>query len=330
MKPPLSWHGGKSRLAARIIALFPEHQTYCEPFGGSGGVLFAKKPSPVEIFNDIDDSLVNLFRVLRDPALCDQLRKACESTLYARSEFDLAQEPTDDQVERARRFLVRRNMSHSGLGQQWSYCVKNSSAGMASVVRRWQASIERLPALHQRLRNVQIEHDDWREVMDRYDSPGSLLYLDPPYVPSTRICDRYPHEMTQGDHEELVQRLLRVRGMAVLSGYRHPAYQPLEACGWRRRSYDVVAYSSDTRAPRVEQIWLSPAALGSRPSATDRRRGAAYRTHRARVTSTEAALTEAIRRLRQKDERVTISGVASTVGISREHVSKRYRHLFTL
>ena len=130
----------------------------------------------MEVFNDLDEELVNLFRVVRDPALCAQLQKACQSTLYARAEFDLAQEPVDDPVERARRFLVRRNMSHSGLGQQWSYSVQNSSAGMASVVRRWQAAIGRLSKVHERLHNVQIEHDAWYAVVERYDSPRTLFF----------------------------------------------------------------------------------------------------------------------------------------------------------
>ena len=110
--------------------------------------------------------------------------------------------------------------------------------------------------------------------------------------------------MAQGDHSELVERLLQLKGMVILSGYQHPSYQPLEASGWRRRSYNVAAYSSDTRTRRVEQLWLSPTELGREPSSSDRRRGVAYRTHLARVKSTEAALTEAIRRLRQKEERV--------------------------
>jgi DNA adenine methylase len=330
VRPPLTWLGSKSRFTSKIIALFPEHQTYCEPFGGTGAVLLAKEPSKVEIFNDVDDSLVNLFKVLRDRDLCRQLQSACESTLYARAEFKLAQEPVDDPVERARRFLIRQRMSRSGLGERWSYCVQDSHREMASVVRRWHSGVERLSKLHQRLRTVQIEQADWREIVDRYDSHRTLFYLDPPYLQDTRIGGRYSHEMTRGDHEELVERILLVKGMVILSGYQHPSYQPLESCGWLRRSYDVVAYSSDTRTRRIEQLWLSPTVLGRNPSSADRMRTGAFRTHRSRVKSTEAVLTAAIRRLRLKDERVTISAVASMVSMSREHVSRRYKHLFTL
>lgn len=89
VRSPVTWFGGKSRLASKIIAQFPEHHTYCEVFGGSGAVLLAKEPSKVEVFNDVDDSLVNLFRVLRDSELCRQLQRACESTLYARASLSL-------------------------------------------------------------------------------------------------------------------------------------------------------------------------------------------------------------------------------------------------
>lgn len=87
LNPPISWHGGKSRFTSKIVALFPEHRAYCEPFGGSGAVLLAKEPSRVEVYNDVDDQLVNLFRVIRDPEMCDRLQAVCERTLYARAEF---------------------------------------------------------------------------------------------------------------------------------------------------------------------------------------------------------------------------------------------------
>jgi DNA adenine methylase len=313
MKPPLSWHGGKSRLAPFILAHFPAHRTFVDVCGGSGAILLAKEPSPVEVFNDIDGSIINLFRVIRDPRLSRRLRKACDGTLYSRAEFDLAQEPTDDPVERARRFLVRQRMGRSGLGLRWSYCVEDSRRGMASVVGRWHALMARLAGLHKRLRSVQIEHADWREILDRYDGDGTLFYVDPPYLEDTRIGGRYSHEITRRDHDELVERLLRLKGMVVLSGYQHPSYQPLESCGWQRRSYNVIAHSSDTRTRRVEQLWLSPTVLDRKLSGADRMRSGAYRTHVARVKSAEAALTTAITRLRLHDERVTISAVVSMV-----------------
>ena len=117
VRPPITFFGSKAKLARRIIALFPAHHTYVEPFAGSAAVLLAKEPSEVEVFNDPNADLVNLSRVLRDPILFQQLRDSAESTLYARAEFDLAGVMTEEPVERARRYLVRQRQSRGGLGQ---------------------------------------------------------------------------------------------------------------------------------------------------------------------------------------------------------------------
>src|SRR5271166_1742362 len=98
---PITWFGGKSRLAPRIIGYFPPHKTYVELFGGSAAVLLAKEPSPVEVFNDIDNQLFNLFRVLRDDRAFRRLQRGIELTLYSRAEFDLAKQESDDPVESA-------------------------------------------------------------------------------------------------------------------------------------------------------------------------------------------------------------------------------------
>ena len=329
LNPPLSWHGGKSRFTSKIIALFPPHHTYVEVFGGSGAVLLAKQPSSVEVYNDIDPGLANLFRVIHDPKLCRRLERACRNTLYARSEFDLAREPSDDPVERARRFLVRHRMSRGGLGEQWSFSVKESRHGMGSEVWSWLATIERLSRLHERLQRVYIEQSDWREVLQRYDDPETLFYADPPYQQDTRVGGRYTHEMNRRDHDELIERVLLLRGLVILSGYQHASYKPLESCGWVRRSCQVRAHSSDKRSRRTEQIWLSPAVVDrSGPNGRNRMQGGAFWTNLTRVRGTEEALRAAMERLRANRQRVTIAGVARAVGMTREHVSKRYRHLF--
>lgn len=87
MKSPISWFGGKYYLAHKIIKLFPPHSIYVEPFGGAAHVLFAKEPSPVEVYNDIDSGLVNFFRVLRDPKSFGELALLCSLTPYSREEY---------------------------------------------------------------------------------------------------------------------------------------------------------------------------------------------------------------------------------------------------
>jgi DNA adenine methylase len=328
VRPPITFFGSKAKLARRIIALFPAHHTYVEPFAGSAAVLLAKEPSEVEVFNDPNADLVNLFRVLRDPILFQQLRDSAESTLYARAEFDLAGELTEEPVERARRYLVRQRQSRGGLGQQWGFCRTDSCTNMASVIRRWRAGIERLPAIHERMKKVQIEQSDWRQIIDRYDSSQTLHYMDPPYVPSVRVFGGYKHEMSLDDHRQLVVRLLSIQGMVILSGYENPTYSPLETAGWTWKSHEVPAYSSDHRSRRVERIWMSPNVVKCPPmvdgTPSDRMRQGAFTTHRARVSVTEAKLRAVIGNLRDRGETIKISSVAAELGMSREHLSRRY------
>src|SRR5260370_3602669 len=154
---PLNWFGGKSKVATQIVKHFPAHRTYCEPFGGSAAVLLAKQPAKVEIYNDIDGELVNLFRVLRDAELCAKLHAAAETTLYARAEFELAKQISDDPVEAARRFVVRHRMSFGGIGRDWCYSVENSRRGTAAAIQRWRWGAAWLPAVHERLKNIPIK-----------------------------------------------------------------------------------------------------------------------------------------------------------------------------
>ena len=333
VRPPITFFGSKARSAKRIIAHFPRHVTYCEVFAGSAAVLLAKDASDVEVLNDANGDVVNLFRVLRDPSLFQQLKIVAEPTLYARAEFDLAGELAAEPVERARRFLVRQRQSRAGLGKQWSFCRADSKVNMASVARRWQAGLERLPAVHARLQGVQIEMSDWRIIIDRYDSAETLHYLDPPYLPSVRVGGGYGHEMTQEDHCELVSRLLRIQGMVVLSGYENSIYAPLVAAGWVRKSHDTPAYSSDARTRRIECLWLSPSAVrrlrspGCTPA--NQMREGAYATHKTRTCATETKVKHAIKKIRNSGGKINISMVAAVIGMSREHLSRRYRHLFS-
>lgn len=115
-KPALRYHGGKFRLASWVMQFFPTHTCYVEPFGGAAGVLMQKPPAYAEVYNDLDQDMVNFFRVCRDPATRAQLMAECVMTPYARDEFDLAWQPADDQVERARRTVIRAQMGFGSAG----------------------------------------------------------------------------------------------------------------------------------------------------------------------------------------------------------------------
>jgi len=104
-RPLLRYHGGKWLLAPWIISNFPAHRVYVEAFGGAGSVLLRKERAYGEIYNDLDNEIVNLFRVGR--ARGDELRRALELTPFSRVEYRLSFEVSDDPVEQARRTVTR-------------------------------------------------------------------------------------------------------------------------------------------------------------------------------------------------------------------------------
>jgi DNA adenine methylase len=331
---PLNWFGGKTKLSAKIVQHFPPHRTYCEPFGGSAAVLLAKEPAKVEVYNDIDRELVNFFQVLRDAKLCAKLHAAAENTLYARAEFELAKQSSDDPVEAARRFVVRHRMSFGGKGDDWCYSIGNSRRGTAAAIRRWRWGIESLLAVHERFKDVQIECAEWRNVVARFDSPDTLFFCDPPYVPETRVAGTYRHELTQDDHRQLVACLLSIRGMVVLSGYAHKTYKALERAGWARIDYRTCTHVRGSLTRRVESVWLSPSVVRNGQSRNlflspaQRMSQGAHHTHNVMVAATAKKLTRAIERLRTNGKKPTATRLARATGMRREHISRKYRHLF--
>lgn len=282
VRSPICWLGGKSRMARRIIPLFPRHVTYVEPFGGGGAVLFAKPPSAVEVYNDLDGGLVNFFRVLRDRRKFRVLQLLASLTPYSREEYDRFRrtwEKARSEVQRAYEWLVVARMSFGGIfDQSWGSVVTSSNRGMAQTASAWLSTIERLPEAHARLIRVQVEHQDFRTVLDRYDRPETLFYVDPPYVSEVRRGGGYRCELTVEDHQALTAILLGLQGKAILSGYRHEVHRPLEKAGWKRLDFKVVCTaagatrgsglqglgSRKAKQRRVESLWISPRAQADR------------------------------------------------------------------
>lgn len=257
IRPPVKWHGGKHYLAKQIVACFPPHHTYVEPFGGAASVLLNKEPSPVEVYNDLDSRIVNLFKMLRDRG--DEFRQALALTPYAEGEFIEAIEGDSyDTFEQARRDYVRWRQSIGGRGDAWSQTLHRVRRGMADVVSGYLSSIdEALPSIAERLRRVQITCRPAAGVIERWDSPTSLIYCDPPYVASTRQArDVYAHEMTDAEHEELAKQLNDCKSAVVLSGYDSALYRERYR-GWRCIKIKVANHAASGKTKRMmeECLW---------------------------------------------------------------------------
>lgn len=260
-RPPLRYFGAKFRLAPQIVAHFPPHTCYVEPFGGAAGVLLRKEPSPVEVYNDLEEHVVNFFRVLRERP--DDLVRAIALTPYARAELRYAHDGSDtgDPLERARRFYVISWQQFGGtkIGTRNGWrTIAHARGGTRNPMHQWRA-IEHLYDVAARLRAVFIECDDALEVIAHYDRPDTLFYADPPYLSSTRSTrwkwHSYAREFDEDDHRRLADALQGIAGMAVVSGYPSPLYDALYA-GWERVELSARDHQGQ---PRVEVLWLSPA-----------------------------------------------------------------------
>jgi len=275
VKKPFAYYGGKSHLAPTLIGLLPQHRVYVEVFGGSAALLFAKPPSALEVYNDLDSGLVGFFRVLRDPAKAQALREQLELTPYAREEYELARKlwrAPADEIERVRQWYVTMFMSFSGhmAMSGWSYTI----VPHANPARKFRNTLATFGQFTERLANVQVENADFDRVLAAYDSPDTLFYLDPPYVAASRRSTTiYTHEMTDADHTRLLDAVEDIQGMAILSCYAHPLYDARLA-GWERLTKTSHAWSvAHTQASglkghgaaatqaREEVIWLNPACV---------------------------------------------------------------------
>ncbi len=177
-KSPLAWLGGKSRLADRIIEKMPAHQTYCEVFAGAAWVLFKKPESKVEIINDINSDLTNLYRCVKYHLA--ELVAQFRWMLVSRDEFDrFLKTPADTltDIQRAARFFYLAKTSFGARIVKPSYGISATGAPRLNLLR----IEEDLSEAHLRLSRVFIECKPYDQVIKRFDKPGTLFYLDPPY-----------------------------------------------------------------------------------------------------------------------------------------------------
>ncbi len=277
---PFKWPGGKGNLVKWIIRYIPQGRIYVEPFAGAASVFWhLPKPFEVEVINDIDADVVNMYKTLKDSYKFQILSHRLFATPYSRAEFGRAiqmlKTAAINDIDRAWAFFVRQNQGFSGFGvneSNWSrvlYCVTKDMTNNAS---QWRSRLKILPLWHERLKRVHIYNIDAIECIKHWDSPDTAFYLDPPYILDTRKARSiYKKELDLSYHERLVDTLLSVKGKVVLSCYDHSTYHPLTEYGWQKIFIDTVCHmagknrGSKTRgvgniklhAPRRETIYIN-------------------------------------------------------------------------
>ena len=259
--PLIRYHGAKWRLAPWIIRYFPKHRIYVEPFGGSGSVLMRKERSEVEVYNDLDGEIVNLFRVVRENG--KELSRLLFFTPYSRNEFIKSFEPSDDPIEQARRTVVR---SFQGFGSGYITATKGSKCARPEYGFRigwrcrgnsphtnWCHVSDTVMEVIERLQGVVIENTSFQNIIRKNDTKETLIYADPPYLSTERDKGKdYKHELSMDDHIELAQMLKKATGPVIISGYHSELYHDLYK-GWRVEEC-ITQTAGNTK--RTEVLWI--------------------------------------------------------------------------
>jgi DNA adenine methylase len=217
---PIRWFGGKSYLSKHIVPLFPEHHCFVDVFGGGGHVTVAKPRSKVEIFNDLDNELIQFLLTLRNDK--KKLMEELASMPTSRFLFDQlrCQESPIDSIQRAARWfylLRQRIIPANGVPSGFRYGkVKNSAVDYVNAVNR-------LDSFEARFRSVLIENLDYRDLIRRYDGPNVMFFADPPYVKREYM---YANS-AKFSHVELSEILHNIQGKCMVTYYNDPLIMEL-------------------------------------------------------------------------------------------------------
>ena len=201
VKPLAGYVGGKRNLSAELVRRIEAvpHAIYAEPFVGMGGVFFRRRSRPpLEVVNDLSADVTTLFRILQrhHPQFLDTLKWQ----LASRADFDrlMAVDPaTLTDLERAARFLYLQRMGFGGkvVGRQFGVSYTGSARFDLTKL------VPMLEDVHERLAGVLIERLPYAAMIRRYDRPGTLFYLDPPYAGTEEYYGK--GTFSPADHEAL-------------------------------------------------------------------------------------------------------------------------------
>ncbi|EJW6141593.1 TPA: DNA adenine methylase [Enterobacter hormaechei subsp. steigerwaltii] len=208
--PIVPWIGGKRRLAKHILPLFPAHTCYVEPFCGAAALYFLKTPSKIEVINDINGELVNLYRVVKHHL--EEFVRQFKWALVSRQIYKWLQDTPEEtltDVQRAARFYYLQKQAFGGKVADHSFGTSTTSAPRFNLLR----IEEELSMAHLRLSRTLIEHLDWHQCIERYDRPHTLFYCDPPYWGT----EGYGVEFGLENYDHMAELARSTKGKMIIS-----------------------------------------------------------------------------------------------------------------
>jgi DNA adenine methylase len=216
MKTPISYYGGKQKLASKIISVIPKHVLYAEVFTGGGAVFFAKEPSELEVLNDTNKEMMNFYRVVQNDFV--SLEKEIKITLHSRDLHRKAQViyTNPDMFSEVKRAWAVWTLSTQSFSAQLDATYgfdRSKNTTTKRIINNRDRFTEEYAI---RLQNVDIECADALYVISSRDSEQSFFYCDPPYFNSD--CGHYDGYSEQ-DFEGLLIKLSTIKGKFLLSSY---------------------------------------------------------------------------------------------------------------
>lgn len=207
MKPPISRMGGKSKLRKTIIEMIPEHDCYVEVFFGAGWVYFGKESSKVEVINDIESELVNLFRMLKFHP--EEIERQLDYEVVSRDSFEFFKNVNPEhltEIQRAIRFMYLINTSFASRGNHFGYAT-------SKVPNQKFFKLEWIKEVKERLKNTYIENLSFEKILDKYDKEKTLFFCDPPYLETAG----YENDFSIENHIVLSEKLKKIKGKFILT-----------------------------------------------------------------------------------------------------------------
>jgi DNA adenine methylase len=255
--------GGKFYMLDVILKLIPKHEVYVEVFGGSAKVLLNKPPSDIEIYNDYDKKIANLFYVVAfhfeefhqkikwltySRAIREQFLKDYRKTnLEKLGDVDLAVKTY---------YLLHTGFAGKYLSGGWGYSFIKSEAKL------FLNSLETLKLIYERLKNVHIECLDFRQLLNKVlYRENAFIYLDPPYY---SVEHYYNIDFTEQDHKDLLNLLKQSKAKWLLSGYANPLYDEELKDFYKievpvvKHSYGITMNTQAKERPKaIEVLWAN-------------------------------------------------------------------------